>query len=91
LLAPLTLRLGAADGDEIGLISRQPRKLAAERINPTLEQVVEHIGDHDHAAAHPLTGAAEVWMAELRHGAVTVDHRLQHAQHGIRTEAMPLG
>jgi hypothetical protein len=28
---------------------------------------------------------------ELRHAAVTVDHRLQHAQHGIRTEAIPLG
>jgi hypothetical protein len=30
-------------------------------------------------------------MAELRHVAVTVDHRLQHAQHGIGTEAVPLG
>jgi diacylglycerol kinase len=91
LLAPLALRLKAAAGDKIRLISRQPRKLPAERINPALERVVEHIGDHDHPAAHPLAGAAEVWMVELRHAAVTVDHRLQHAQHGIGTEAVPLG
>ena len=51
----------------------------------------EHVGQHGHAARHPLAGTAEFGVVELRHAAVTVDHRFEQAQDGVWAEAVPLG
>jgi hypothetical protein len=42
-------------------------QLGAERTDPAFQVVVEHIADHDHAAARPLAHAAQIRMVELRH------------------------
>ena len=43
----------------------QEAQFDAERVDPGLESVVEHVADHDHAAARPLAHAAELGVAEL--------------------------
>ena len=53
--------------------------------------MVEHIGHHGHPALHPLAGAAEFKVVELRHPASTVNHGVEHVQDGVRTEAVALG
>jgi hypothetical protein len=79
VLMPLGLRLETARGDQIGLTCDQARELMTEPINPTFEDVVKHVGYHDHPARHPLPGTPEFRVIELRHAGVPIDDRLEHA------------
>nr|WP_255208823.1 hypothetical protein [Paraburkholderia youngii] len=40
---------------------------------------------------HPLAGATKFGVIELGHAAVTANHRLEHAHHGVSAEPMSLG
>jgi hypothetical protein len=88
--AALTLGLESAAADQIRLVRYQAGEIVAESVDPAFQIVVEHIGQHDHSAPHPLAGAAEFGVIELGHAAVTGDHGFEHARYGIRTEAVPL-
>ena len=91
LLSTLALRLEAAAANKVGLIFHQAGKIETEPIDPALQVVVEHVGDHGHSPPHPLAGATKFGVIELGHAAVTANHRLQHAHHGVRAEPMSLG
>ncbi|MDV7393653.1 hypothetical protein RZS08_19915, partial [Arthrospira platensis SPKY1] len=90
-ITALTLRLEAPGTDQIGLARHQAGQVATQPIDPALQHMVKHVGQHDHAALHPLAGAAELGMIELRHPAIAVDDGVQHARDGVRTETVPLG
>src|SRR5258708_35345768 len=82
---------GGGANKEGGLVCHQAGKLGTEPIDPAFQVVVEHVGDHGHSPLHPLAGATKFGVIELGHAAVTANHRLQQAQHGIRAEPMSLG
>jgi len=89
-VATLALRLEAAGAHQIGLVGHQVGQLVAQRIDAALEVAVEHVGHHDHAAAHPLARARELGVRELGHAAVAIDDRIEHAHHGVGAEAVAL-
>jgi hypothetical protein len=53
--------------------------------------VIEHITEHHHAASHPLTRTAKIWMTELRHAAIAIKNGEHHVRHRIVAKAVPLG
>ena len=90
----LRLRLGLRPGrgrGQRGRAAQQPGELGAERVDPGLERVVEHVPDHDHAALRPLAHAAELGMAELRLAAAAGDERRQQRARGIGRDAVAIG
>jgi hypothetical protein len=44
---------------------------------------IEHVANHDHAAGRPLSEAAKIRMAELRHGPPARDEGLQDRLNGF--------
>ena len=89
--AALALRLETAAVNQVGLAGHEVGKVVTEALDPAFQGVVEQIGQHGHAARHPLARTAEFGVIELRHAAVTMDHGVEHVQNGGRTEAIPLG
>ena len=87
----LALRLETAAVHQVGLAGHQVGEVVTEALDPAFQGVVEQIGQHGHAAWHPLARTTEFGMGELRHAAVTVDHRFEHARDGVWTETIPLG
>ncbi len=72
-------------------IGLQPaRQVVAQRRDARRQPVVEHVRHHRHAALHPLAGAGELGMVELRHGAVAAAHRFEHRLDGVGAEAVAL-
>ena len=49
-----------------------------------------HLDVYKRQPLHPLAGAAEFGMVELRHAAMAVDDGFEHVQYGRRTESVPL-
>ena len=52
--AALVLGLKAAAGEKIGLVGELGGDRMAEPVDACLEGMVEHVAQHQHAAAHPL-------------------------------------
>ncbi|MDM0078504.1 hypothetical protein QTH90_29135 [Variovorax sp. J2P1-59] len=50
--------------------------------------MVEHVTDHEHAAAHPLSAAAERRMAELGHAALAERDGLPHHLGSLELKTM---
>ncbi|MGL6133695.1 MAG: hypothetical protein ACRC1L_05855 [Prochlorococcaceae cyanobacterium] len=73
-----------------GLGSKGRRHIATESVDPGFERVVEHVADHQHATGHPLAGATEFGVVELRHATATAEHGLHHVNNGCGTEAVVL-
>ena len=91
LLVALILRLEAFCPEQIRLIEHQLREFGAQGIDAAFQIIVEHVGHHGHATTHPLAGAAEFGVVELRHAGVAMDDGPEHADDRIRAEAMALG
>jgi hypothetical protein len=65
--------------------------LAAQRVDPRLERVVEHVADHRHATSHPLPGSTELGDVELSHGPAAGVHGEQHCPHRLAGKAVAPG
>ena len=94
VLVPTTaLALGpeAAAAQQSGLTGEDPGELRTEGIDAALQSIVEHVAEHQHAALHPLAGAAKLGVVELGRGAITVAYGKQHVGHGILAEVVTLG
>ncbi|MFM0125670.1 hypothetical protein P0D73_43695 [Paraburkholderia sp. RL18-101-BIB-B] len=90
LLNTLALRLEAAAANKVGLICHQAGKLETEPIDPAVQVVVDM--SETMVISTASTGrSTKFGVIELGHAAVTANHRLQHAHHGVRAEAMSLG
>ena len=63
--ATLALRLKATPAKEVRLAGQQRGEVMAEPVDAAFQRVVEHIGHHGHATAHPLAGTAEFRVVEL--------------------------
>jgi hypothetical protein len=61
------------------------RDVNTERRDPGLQPIIEHVANHQHAAAHPLTGSAKLGMTELRQAAPTAFDRLGKVSDGCCT------
>jgi hypothetical protein len=51
----LTLRLKRVRDDKVRFATDQRRQFVAQRVDPRLEPVVEHIRDHDRAAGEEIS------------------------------------
>ena len=52
-----------------------------------LQRVVEHVADHQHAATHPLTVAAEIGVIDLRLGSAAANQRVEQGFHRLAAQA----
>src|ERR1700733_3863487 len=83
--AILALRLAGMDR---GLLLHEAGEFVAESIDAMFQPLIEHVADHDHAAARPLSHAAEIRMIELRLGSIAERERVEHRE--SRLEAHPV-
>lgn len=63
----------------------QREQLLTQRFDARFQGMVKHAGQHDHAA-HPLAGAAEFGMLELRHAAA--EQGIQHVRYRVIAETV---
>ena len=63
-------RSGARRSERCWMLGEPDREVIAQRADACCQLSIEHVADHQHAAAHPLAVTAKFGMAELCHGAV---------------------
>ncbi len=68
----------------------QSGQFVAERVDPGLEAVIEHVADHDHAALRPLPHAAELGVVELSLTAVSLGERGEKDERRFEAETVTL-
>jgi hypothetical protein len=64
------------------------RDVNAERCDPGLQPIIEHVANHQHTATHPLPGSAKLRVTELRQTATAALNRLCEVCDRCRTHSM---
>jgi hypothetical protein len=67
------------------------RDIDAERSHASLQTIIEHIADHQHATSHPLSRTTKIRMFELGQAAITALDGLGEFFDSLRAHAMLAG